>query len=158
LIEEDDEMIRFLLSSCIGLLMVGTAWAQMPIDADGDGAISLPELQSVRPEVTAERFVELDASGDGLLTRDELQAARSGFGGRDRAQFADIDTDGDSALSLTELQAASAERTEERFNRIDANDDGLVTVDEGRALRGRGNRRGDHSGSRRRGRDSDDTT
>ena len=130
----------------------------MPADIDGDGAISLPELQAVRPDVTGERFLELDASGDGLLTPDELQGARSRLDGRDRQQFADIDTDGDGAISLPELQAASTVRTEERFNRMDVNDDGLITMDEGRQLRRRENRRDDVPGGHRRGPDSENTT
>jgi hypothetical protein len=130
----------------------------MPADTDADDAISLPELQAVRPDVTGERFQELDASGDGLLTPDELRGARWRLDGRDRRQFEDIDTDGDSAISLSELQAASTERTEERFNRMDVNNDGLITMDEGRELRRRGDRRADIPGGRRRGRDSEDTT
>lgn len=151
-------MIRLILSSCIGLLVVGTASAQMPADTDADGAISLPELQAVRPDVTGERFQELDASGDGLLTPDEFRGARRRLDGSDRRQLADIDTDGDSAISLPELQVASTERTEERFNRMDVNSDGLISMDEGRELRSRGDRRADTSGGRRRGRDSEDTT
>jgi len=151
-------MIRLIPSSCIGLLVIGIASAQMPADTDADGAISLPELQAVRPDVTGERFQELDASGDGLLTSDELRGARWRLDGRDRRQFEDIDTDGDSAISLPELQVASTERTEERFNRMDVNNDGLITMDEGRELRRHGDRRADVSGGRRRGRDSEDTT
>jgi Ca2+-binding EF-hand superfamily protein len=151
-------MIRLIPSSCIGLLVVGTASAQMPADTDADGAISLSELQAVRPDVTGERFQKLDASGDGLLTPDERRGARWRLDGRDRRQFADIDTDGDSAISLPELQVASTESTEERFNRMDVNNDGLINMDEGRELRGRGDRRADTPGGRRRGRDSEDTT
>ena len=151
-------MNRFIPSSCIGLLVIGTASAQIPADTDGDGAISLPELQVVRPDATVERFVELDANGDGLLTPDEIRGARSRLDGRNRQQFADSDTDGDGAISLPELQAASTARAEEQFNRMDVNEDGLITMDEGRELRRRGNRRDDVRGGHRRGRDSDNTT
>jgi Ca2+-binding EF-hand superfamily protein len=41
------------------------------LDTDGDGALSLAEIQARRPEMTAERFSELDRNGDGLLTPDE---------------------------------------------------------------------------------------
>jgi len=41
------------------------------LDTDGDGAISLAEIQARRPEMTAERFNQLDRNGDGLLTPDE---------------------------------------------------------------------------------------
>jgi hypothetical protein len=151
-------MNRFIPSSCIGLLVVGTASAQIPADTAGEGGFSLPVVQVVRPAATVERFVELDANGDGLLTPDEIQGARSRPDGRNRQQFADSDTDGDGAISLPELQAASTARAEEQFNRMDVNDDDLITMDEGRELRRRGNRRDDVAGGRRRGRDSDNTT
>ncbi len=41
------------------------------LDEDGDGALSLPEIQAARPGFTAERFGELDQNHDGLITADE---------------------------------------------------------------------------------------
>ena len=40
-------------------------------DTDGDGALSLAEIQAVRPEFSAERFAEVDKNHDGLITADE---------------------------------------------------------------------------------------
>jgi EF-hand domain/EF hand len=45
-------------------------------DADGDGALSLAEIQAVRPGMTAERFAELDTNHDGLITPDERPRRR----------------------------------------------------------------------------------
>lgn len=40
-------------------------------DTDGDGQLSLGELQAVRPELTVEQFNRLDRNGDGLIGADE---------------------------------------------------------------------------------------
>jgi len=120
-----------------GLLIGTSALAQRPrIDTDGDGAISLPELQAVRPNVTAEQFSRLDSDGNGLVSMEEMRSARAerGPGRRPGMQ---IDTDGDGAVSLAELQAARPGVTEESFNEMDTNGDGLITPDE----RPRGGRR-----------------
>ncbi len=45
-------------------------------DTDGDGGLSLTELQSVHPEVTEAMFVQADADADGLINADELAAAQ----------------------------------------------------------------------------------
>ncbi|MDF1801239.1 hypothetical protein [Thalassovita sp.] len=44
------------------------------IDTDGDGAYSLPEIQAIAPDVTAETFTSYDISADGLLDADEAAA------------------------------------------------------------------------------------
>jgi Ca2+-binding EF-hand superfamily protein len=49
------------------------------LDTDGDGALSLAELQVRRPDMTAERFNEIDRNGDGLLTPDERPMRGPGF-------------------------------------------------------------------------------
>jgi len=131
-------MIRSTLAICAGLLAAGAACSQPPMDADGDGAVSLPELQAVRPGVSAERFSELDDDGDGLLSREELRGARERSGDRPRRRFPEgIDTDGDGAVSLPELQAVRPQMTQERFERMDENGDGLITAEERRSRRDR---------------------
>ena len=131
----------------IGVLMSGTAWSQMPMDSDGDGAVSLAELQTVRSEVTAERFSRMDANGDGLLTTDEL-GSRGRRGGNGRFDGAEIDGDGDGAISLEELQAVRPEITEDQFARMDRNADGVISEDERRERRD-GDRQGNRSGRHR---------
>lgn len=46
------------------------------IDADGDGALSLAEIQSVHPEVTEDTFVQADTDADGMISAEELAAAQ----------------------------------------------------------------------------------
>jgi hypothetical protein len=123
-------MKRTSIGLLIGLFWAGAAFAQLQADADGDGAVSLAELQAFRAEATAERFAALDADGDGLLTPEEMRADRGARAGRGRERLAAIDTDGDGAWSLAELQAVRPQIDVEQFNRLDANGDGLIGADE----------------------------
>ena len=50
--------------------------------SSGDGALSLAELQAVRPELTQERFAEMDRNDDGLITTDERPMRGPRGGGR----------------------------------------------------------------------------
>jgi Ca2+-binding EF-hand superfamily protein len=45
-------------------------------DTDNDGALSLAELQAVRPQLSQERFSMMDRNGDGLITADERPQRR----------------------------------------------------------------------------------
>lgn len=142
-------MTRLITTLWIGVLMSGTAWSQLPMDSDGDGAVSLSELQAVRSEVTAERFSRMDANGDGMLTTDEL-GSRGRRGGNGRFNAGEIDGDGDGAVSFEELQAVRPEVTEDQFARMDTNADGVISEDERRERRGGGSRdrQGDRQGDR----------
>lgn len=51
------------------------ATAQTTYDADGDGNVSLEELQAVIPEITTDTFSTMDADEDGVLSGEELDAA-----------------------------------------------------------------------------------
>jgi len=45
------------------------------VDANGDGVLSVEEVQAVWPDMTAEQFAELDTDGDGALNDAEVMAA-----------------------------------------------------------------------------------
>ena len=121
-----------------GLLAATGAMAQFPADADGDGTVTRDEFLQARGEAAARQFERLDSDADGVLTADEVWR-RPGRMQRG-PDFAGIDTDGDGAWSLPELQALRPELTVEQFNRLDANNDGLISEDE------RPKRRGRHGG------------
>jgi len=129
-----------------GLLAATGAMAQFPADADGDGTVTRDEFLQARSEAAARQFERLDSDADGVLTADEAwrRPGRMQRGPDFRMQrgpdFASIDTDGDGAWSLPELQALRPELTVEQFNRLDANNDGLISEDE------RPKRRGRHGG------------
>lgn len=51
-------------------------------DTNNDRALSLEEIQAVRPGFTAERFEQMDVNGDGLLTREDREARQGASPGR----------------------------------------------------------------------------
>lgn len=78
-------------------------------------------------------FEDLDANGDGQLTQAELD-------GHMQARFAQADTNGDGRLSKDELQARGSSRASKRadkmIERLDANGDGGLSLEEMRQGRG----------------------
>lgn len=72
-------------------------------------------------------FATLDADGNGEITLSEMQA-----GAQNR--FDTADTDGDGFLTQAELeasmQARAADRAERMLTRMDANEDGKLSLDE----------------------------
>jgi hypothetical protein len=128
---EEKSMKTIYLAALAGLVLATAAEAQpVSMDTDGDGAISRAEWDSAQ----AERFARLDADADGSLTREELRAGmgnvRDGMRGRMRERAAAVDLDGDGAWSLAELQAVRPGLTQEQFERLDRNGDGLISADE----------------------------
>lgn len=77
-------------------------------------------------------FATMDIDGDGEVTLSEMQAQGA-------ARFEAADTDGDGFLTQAELEAAARERAGDRaarmLERMDANDDGKLSVDEIKAPR-----------------------
>lgn len=46
------------------------------LDANGDGLLSVSEVQAVYPDVTAEQFSAMDLNADGALDNAEVTAAQ----------------------------------------------------------------------------------
>ncbi len=124
-------------------------------DTDGDGGVSLEELQAVRPDATAEMFAERDTNGDGVLNKEDRPEGGRGprgehgmrghgpegrRGGGEHMKAAD--TDGDGGVSFEELKAVRPDTTEEKFAERDTNGDGVLNKDDrpegGRGKRGPG--------------------
>ncbi|WP_306116401.1 MULTISPECIES: EF-hand domain-containing protein [unclassified Roseovarius] len=42
------------------------------VDANGDGVMTVDEVQAVYPDITAEVFAEVDTNNDGVLDDDEM--------------------------------------------------------------------------------------
>ena len=61
----------------LAVLALGTsaAFAQAALDTDGDGMVSLAEVQAVVADFTEEQFAGVDANADGMLDEAELAAA-----------------------------------------------------------------------------------
>lgn len=117
-------------------------------DTDGDGKVSLAEIQQQRKaEADA-----LDANHDGKLSFDELVAGelrevQPRIEARVKARIEALDTDGDGMLSAAEL--ATPPMGMRMFERLDADNDGTVTEEEMKAAHDRMQERmGDRPGPR----------
>ncbi len=110
------------------------------MDADGDGKITLAEMQASR----VDRVMQADANHDGKVSRAEFTAAmqermaRFGGGGPEGAQggadaaFARLDLNGDGYITKDEVVKATAQR----FEAMDTSHKGYITVDEMHQMRG----------------------
>lgn len=71
-------MKRIFLRTAASLALGTAAFAATDIttlDADGDGMVTMAEMQAAFPEFSDEAFAALDVSGDGMLDADEVAAA-----------------------------------------------------------------------------------
>ncbi len=80
-------------------------------------------------------FSDMDANADGQITLEEIPA-------RGEARMAELDTDSDGFLSEAEMVAAATERAKQRHarmvERMDADEDGKLSLDEMKPKRDRG--------------------
>ncbi|WP_295537061.1 hypothetical protein [uncultured Thioclava sp.] len=129
-------------------------FAMNEVDTNGDGAISLEEIQAKR----AADAKALDANGDGMISKDELvnfelAKEKTRIEARVAQRFAAQDVNGDGELSAAELIERPLPM--QMFQRIDRNNDGVLSADELQAARKMMRQRmGDdrkHSGKHERG-------
>ena len=101
------------------------------LDADGDGAVSRDEAKS--HAWLAGKFDTVDANKDGRLDKDELVAQREAhhadMKARGDERWKTADTDGNGSLSRAEATASSS-WVGDRFDKLDANSDNLISVEE----------------------------
>lgn len=62
--------------SALALGLPALAVAQSSADANGDGVLTIEEVQAVMPDVDADGFAVMDANGDGALDADEVAVAQ----------------------------------------------------------------------------------
>lgn len=60
----------------LALILPASAFAAADIDANGDGLLTLDEVQSVFPEISTESFSAMDLNADGALDESEWVAAQ----------------------------------------------------------------------------------
>ncbi len=126
------------------------------LDADGDGNLTLDEMSAAG----AARFAMADTDGDGGLSVAELTArAEEGMMQRMADRVASMldrrDSNGDGLLQPDEMMGRGP-GPERMFDRLDTDDDGVVSqaefdamqarMHDRRADRGEGGPRGDHGG------------
>jgi len=68
------QTLAALSALIIGLPVVATA--QSTADANGDGVLTIEEVQAVLPDVDTDQFSAMDANGDGALDADEIAIAQ----------------------------------------------------------------------------------
>ncbi len=57
--------------------MATTAFADVSaMDVNGDGLLTMDEVQAAYPEVTADQFSQIDTNGDGAVDDAEMTAAQ----------------------------------------------------------------------------------
>lgn len=71
-------MKAILTTTAAVLALAAPTWAAdvSELDTDGDGVVTLEELQAAYPEIAAEDFAVMDTNADGVLDDEELSAAQ----------------------------------------------------------------------------------
>lgn len=59
-----------------GLMSPLMALAATELDSNGDGVLTIDEVQAIYPDITAEGFSAMDVNADGALDDDEVVAAQ----------------------------------------------------------------------------------
>ena len=108
-------------------------------DADGDGKLTLEEIQAQGKMRMAERFALADADGDGVVTSHEMVAALEAQAEAQRKQrmerkvaqmFARADADEDGGLTLEELTPEEPRGGGRMFAMLDTDEDGAISQEE----------------------------
>ncbi|MFA6241877.1 MAG: hypothetical protein WC655_13165 [Candidatus Hydrogenedentales bacterium] len=114
-------------------------------DVDKNGEVTFDEAKAVVPELTQEKFTAMDKNADGVITPDEApNTSRAPAKGQEPvmqlAKRADVDQDG--KVTFEEMSKVAPNMTQERFNQIDTNKDGVLTMED-RAKGGKEGKGGD---------------
>lgn len=105
----------------------------MLLDQDGDGFMSLADIQRVHPDFTDVAFRGIDTNSDNRLSYQEFytpeaQTAFALCGPTDFSDLASIDTNNDKFADFAEIQAAFPKVGETDFRDIDLNSDGRISA------------------------------
>ncbi len=125
---------KLALAVILGVATIGAAaYAKGPkgdfsrFDKDGDGKVAISELDARHKEFLA----KADKDGDGYVTKDEMDALHKDRMAEHQARrFPDANNDG--SVDRREFEDAAREK----FDKLDANGDGLISKEEMDAQRG----------------------
>ncbi len=99
------------------------------MDTNGDGSITLEDIEALR----AQRFAEIDTDGNGQVSREEfMNHAAAQAGERAGAMFDRMDADGDGVLSRDAIEARRGRGPDagRMIARFDTDGDGAVSQEE----------------------------
>ena len=129
-------MKLFATVAAAGAILLATgachARSEPTADANGDGKITLAEMQASR----VDRMMKMDTDHDGKVSLAEFAAGMkarmaerggdAGAGPDPSAMFQRTDLDGDGFITKAEIEQSTAKR----FARMDADNKGYVTADQ----------------------------
>lgn len=121
------------------------------LDTDGDGSVSKVEMLAGANERFAKLVSKLDADGDGTVTVEEREAlhaeraAKMEERGHGRKHHRKGFAMPDGPVTVADMQSEHEDRVSARFDKMDADGDGLLSAEELSARRGR---RGGHHGKK----------
>jgi len=69
-------MKTLMLSTTILASLMATSLAAAQVDANGDGLLTMDEVNTAYPEIKAEEFAVMDINADGVLDTSEVAAAQ----------------------------------------------------------------------------------
>lgn len=99
-------------------------------DMNEDGEVTFDELLEVLPELTEERFDHLDTNGDEVITADDLPDPPKDPLQRLIRHLHEADVDENGEVTFDELAAIFPDLSEELFDRLDKNDDDVITKED----------------------------
>jgi len=96
-------------------------------DENEDGVVTYEELLAERPGLTPQQYAGFDFNGDGVLSRDDLPVVEEDPLARLTQLLVKADANGDRVVTFEELHAVAPEATQEQFDKLDKNADGVIT-------------------------------
>ena len=101
-------------------------------DTDGDGQVTHEEFMAAVPEIAEQIFKHLDRNEDGVLNPDDHpEGGRRGMRGpHGVGSLREADANDDHQVSFEELTAVKPEITQEQFDEMDRNGDGVLSRDD----------------------------
>jgi Ca2+-binding EF-hand superfamily protein len=105
----------------------------MNADTDGDGQVSVDELNTLMPNISNEEFRRVDTNRDNFLSRTELTASSAAnltVVQGSAESFNRVDTNNDGSVTFSELAATAPQFRQDQFTELDINRDGILGIDE----------------------------